>query len=125
MDIKAIDLWTAIQKKDGWPTACFADGIYLSVEGSKIVVEIMKVLRDADREPSLHWKSLPTEFEQTPFVFTSPCIQNPDGVNRNRHKSLEHLDEGDRELDVGGVREPEGKGVQSSNGYHRFKELGF
>ena len=24
----------------------------------------MKVLRDADREPSLHWKSLPTEFEQ-------------------------------------------------------------
>lgn len=23
MDIKAIDLWTAIQKKDGWATACF------------------------------------------------------------------------------------------------------
>ena len=26
--------------------------------------EIMKVLREADWEPSLHWKSLPTEFEQ-------------------------------------------------------------
>ena len=23
MDIKAIDLWTAIQKKDGWATDCF------------------------------------------------------------------------------------------------------
>ena len=31
------------------------------------------------------------------------------------------MDEGDREVDVGGVREPEGKGVQSSNGYHRFE----
>ena len=58
---------------------------------------------------------------KTPFVFTSPCIQNPNRVNRNWHKSLAHLDEGDREVDVGGVREPEGKGVQSSNGYHRFE----
>ncbi|XP_050243911.1 GDSL esterase/lipase CPRD49-like isoform X1 [Quercus robur] len=65
MDIKAIDLWTAIQKKDGWATACFTDGIHFSAEGSKIVVkEIMKVLREADWEPSLHWKSLPIEFEQ-------------------------------------------------------------
>ena len=39
----------------------------------------------------------------------------------NRHKSLGHLDEGDREVDVGGVREPEGKGAQSFNGYHRFE----
>ena len=31
------------------------------------------------------------------------------------------MDEGDREVDVGGVREPEGKGVQSCNGYHRFE----
>ena len=28
------------------------------------MVEVMKFLRDADREPSLHWKSLPNEFEQ-------------------------------------------------------------
>uniref|UniRef100_A0A2N9I6L9 SGNH hydrolase-type esterase domain-containing protein n=1 Tax=Fagus sylvatica TaxID=28930 RepID=A0A2N9I6L9_FAGSY len=65
MDMKAIDLWTALQKKDSWATSCFTDGIHLSAEGSKIVVkEIMKVLREADWEPSLHWKSLPTEFEQ-------------------------------------------------------------
>lgn len=25
--------------------------------------EILKVLREADWEPSLHWKSMPTEFE--------------------------------------------------------------
>ncbi|KAM3689812.1 hypothetical protein ACJW31_09G073900 [Castanea mollissima] len=65
MDIKAIDLWTAIQKKDRWATDCFTDGIHLSSEGSKIVVkEILKVFREADWEPSLLWKSLPTEFEQ-------------------------------------------------------------
>ena len=41
------------------------DGIHISAEGSKIVVkEIMKVLREANWEPSLHWKSLPIEFEQ-------------------------------------------------------------
>ncbi|KAK7836083.1 gdsl esterase/lipase cprd49 [Quercus suber] len=43
----------------------YRDGIHFSAEGSKIVVkEIMKVLREADWEPSLHWKSLPIEFEQ-------------------------------------------------------------
>ena len=31
------------------------------------------------------------------------------------------MDEGDKEVDVGGVREPEGKGVQSFNGYHKFE----
>lgn len=41
------------------------DGIHLSSEGSKIVVkEILKVLKEADWEPSLHWKSMPTEFEE-------------------------------------------------------------
>ncbi|XP_041026186.1 GDSL esterase/lipase CPRD49-like [Juglans microcarpa x Juglans regia] len=65
MDVKGIDLWTALQKKDGWETDCLTDGIHLSAEGSKIVVEeIMNVLREADWEPSLHWKSMPTEFEQ-------------------------------------------------------------
>ncbi|XP_062166823.1 GDSL esterase/lipase WDL1-like [Alnus glutinosa] len=65
MDVKAVDLWTALQKKDGWANAYFTDGIHLSAEGSKVVVkEIMKVLREAEWEPSLHWKSLPAEFEQ-------------------------------------------------------------
>ncbi|KAB1224341.1 GDSL esterase/lipase CPRD49 [Morella rubra] len=64
MDVKGIDLWTTLQENDGWQTACFTDGIHLSAEGSKIVVkEILKVLREADWEPSLHWKSMPTEFE--------------------------------------------------------------
>lgn len=45
------------------------DGIHLSAEGSKIVVEeILKVLREADWKPSLHWKSMPTEFaEDSPY----------------------------------------------------------
>ncbi|XP_059463395.1 GDSL esterase/lipase WDL1-like [Corylus avellana] len=74
MDIKAIDLWTVIQKRDDWLTASFTDGIHLSSEGSKTVVkEIMKVLSEADWEPSLHWKSLPAEFaEDPPYVPVSP-----------------------------------------------------
>ncbi|KAM3737711.1 hypothetical protein ACB098_09G076600 [Castanea mollissima] len=74
LDIKAIDLWTAIQKRDDWLTECFTDGIHLSSEGSKIVVkEIMKVLGEAKWEPSLRWKSLPAEFgEDSPYDPVSP-----------------------------------------------------
>ncbi|CAB4270398.1 unnamed protein product [Prunus armeniaca] len=45
------------------------DGINLSAEGSKIVVEeILKVLREADWKASLHWKSMPLEFaEDSPY----------------------------------------------------------
>lgn len=69
MDLKAIDLWTAIQKRDNWKTTCFTDGIHFSSEGSKVVLEeILKVIEDAEWEPSLHWKSLPTEFAED-----SPC----------------------------------------------------
>ncbi|XP_028075881.1 GDSL esterase/lipase CPRD49-like isoform X3 [Camellia sinensis] len=69
LDVKAVDLWNALQKRDDWLTACFTDGIHLSSEGSKIVVEeILSVLKEADWEPSLHWKSLPTEFsEDSPY----------------------------------------------------------
>lgn len=43
----------------------FSDGIHLSSEGSKIVVEeILKVVKGAEWQPSLHWKSLPTEFAE-------------------------------------------------------------
>ncbi|OVA02689.1 Lipase [Macleaya cordata] len=63
MGLKVVDLWSAIQKRDDWKNACFTDGIHFSSEGSKVVVEeIMKVLKEAEWEPSLHWKSLPTEF---------------------------------------------------------------
>lgn len=46
-----------------------SDGIHLSAEGSKVVVEeIMKVLKEAEWEPSLHWKSMPTEHsEDSPY----------------------------------------------------------
>ncbi|PRQ59431.1 putative SGNH hydrolase-type esterase domain-containing protein [Rosa chinensis] len=65
LDIKVVDLFTAIQKGEN----CFTDGIHLSAEGSKIVAEeILKVLREADWKPSLHWKSMPTEFaEDSPY----------------------------------------------------------
>ncbi|OAY79460.1 GDSL esterase/lipase CPRD49 [Ananas comosus] len=69
MGIKVIDLWTAIQKRDNWDTACFIDGIHFSSEGSEIVVgEILKVIKEAEWEPSLYWKSMPTEFgEDSPY----------------------------------------------------------
>ncbi|KAF6147055.1 hypothetical protein GIB67_036774 [Kingdonia uniflora] len=74
MDLKVVDLWTAIQKQDGWMNACFTtDGIHLTSEGSKIVVEeILKVIKEAEWEPSLHWKSLPIEFgEDSQFDFVA------------------------------------------------------
>ncbi|KAL3521207.1 hypothetical protein ACH5RR_019356 [Cinchona calisaya] len=69
MGIKVVDLWTAIQKREDWQNACFTDGIHLSAEGSKIVVEeILKLLKEAEWMPSLHWKSMPTEFaEDSPY----------------------------------------------------------
>ncbi|PRQ42947.1 putative SGNH hydrolase-type esterase domain-containing protein [Rosa chinensis] len=64
MDIKAVDLFTSMQKRSDWSTVCFTDGIHFSSEGSKIVVEeILKVLEEADWE-RLQWNSLPTEFEE-------------------------------------------------------------
>ncbi|XP_027192078.1 GDSL esterase/lipase CPRD49-like isoform X2 [Cicer arietinum] len=69
MNVKAIDLWSALQQRDDWSNVCFIDGIHLSHEGNKIVVkEILKVLEEADWEPSLHWKSMPNEFaEDSPY----------------------------------------------------------
>ncbi|PON51158.1 Lipase [Parasponia andersonii] len=63
MDVKAIDMWTSIQEKKDWRTTCFTDGIHFSSEASKIILrEILKVLKEADWEPSLHFRSLPAEF---------------------------------------------------------------
>ncbi|GFY83510.1 SGNH hydrolase-type esterase superfamily protein [Actinidia rufa] len=63
MGVKVVDLFTAFQRRDDWLTACFTDGVHLSAEGSKVVVEeVLKVLKEAEWEPCLHWKSMPTEF---------------------------------------------------------------
>ncbi|PON37555.1 Lipase [Parasponia andersonii] len=63
--VKVIDLFTAFQRRDDWMNACFTDGVHLSAEGSKIVVEeILKVLKNTEWKPCLHWKSMPTEFAE-------------------------------------------------------------
>ncbi|KAI3939083.1 hypothetical protein MKX01_001951 [Papaver californicum] len=65
MGLKFVDLWTAIQKMDDWKNTSFTDGVHLSSEGSKVVVEeILKVLKEAEWKPSLHPKSLPAEFRE-------------------------------------------------------------
>jgi hypothetical protein len=50
------------------------DGVHFAPEGSKIVVkEILKVIKEANWEPSLHWKAMPTEFsEDSPYDPVSP-----------------------------------------------------
>ncbi|KAF5199682.1 GDSL esterase/lipase CPRD49 [Thalictrum thalictroides] len=62
--VKAVDLCSAFKARDDWENLCFIfDGVHFSAEGSFILaVEILKVLRDAEWEPSLHWGSMPTEF---------------------------------------------------------------
>ncbi|CAL5404632.1 unnamed protein product [Camellia sinensis] len=95
MGMEVVDLWTAFQRRDDWLTACFTNsnrntgekeeihldkgfkntskrienGVHLAAGGSKVVVEeILKVLKEAEWEPCLHWKSMPTEFsEDSPF----------------------------------------------------------
>lgn len=54
------------------------DGTHFSAEGSKIVAdEILKVLREAKWEPSLHWMSMPVDFgEDSPY---DPVL--PDGTS--------------------------------------------
>ncbi|KAL1321682.1 hypothetical protein HN51_066552 [Arachis hypogaea] len=65
LNIKAIDIWSAIQRRKDWREVCFIDGIHLTAEGSKIVAkEILKVLKEAEWEPSLNWRSMPIEFAE-------------------------------------------------------------
>ncbi|XP_019413294.1 PREDICTED: GDSL esterase/lipase At2g38180-like isoform X7 [Lupinus angustifolius] len=64
LNIKAIDLWSAIQERSDWKDVSFIDGIHFTKEGSKVVSrEILKVLREADWEPSLYWREMPIEFK--------------------------------------------------------------
>ncbi|VFQ81154.1 unnamed protein product [Cuscuta campestris] len=65
MGVMVVDLFTSIQKREDWENACFTDGVHLSEEGSKVVAEeILKALKEAEWTPSLHWKSMPTEFSE-------------------------------------------------------------
>ncbi|KAI4328726.1 hypothetical protein L6164_021059 [Bauhinia variegata] len=94
MNIKGIDLWTALQKRDDWKDVCFMDGIHLSSEGSKIVVkEILKVLKEAEWEPSLHWTLMPAEFaEDSPYDTLGPdgkTTINLSNLINERHKQLD------------------------------------
>ncbi|XP_050382515.1 GDSL esterase/lipase CPRD49-like [Argentina anserina] len=87
MNIKAVDLFTSFQKRKDWETTCFTDGVHFSSEGSKIVAEeILKVLKEADWEPSLQWTSLATEFgEDSPYdpvIDGKPMNVSNDGVAR-------------------------------------------
>ncbi|KAK6778359.1 hypothetical protein RDI58_025077 [Solanum bulbocastanum] len=82
LGIKVIDLWTALQNRDDWLTAHFTDGVHLTAEASKVVVkEILKVVKEANWEPNLHWKSLPNEFAQySPTIFVGPNGNTPVNV---------------------------------------------
>ncbi|KAH6769254.1 SGNH hydrolase-type esterase superfamily protein [Perilla frutescens var. frutescens] len=73
-NIKVINLWTAIQQRGDWATTYLTDGIHFTREGSQIVVrEILKVIKEADWEPSLFWTSMPTEFgEDSPYYMVQP-----------------------------------------------------
>ncbi|OMO97561.1 Lipase, GDSL [Corchorus olitorius] len=65
VDVKCINIWTALQQRDDWKSVSFTDGIHLSSEGSQIVVkEILEALKEAEWKPSLYWGSLPTEFNE-------------------------------------------------------------
>lgn len=87
LEVKVVDLWNAIQKQNDWLNTCFTDGIHFSPVGSNIVVEeILKILREPDWEPHLHWRSLPPEFpEDSPYDYVGP-----DGNTINSSDSTYH-----------------------------------
>ncbi|KAL6574605.1 hypothetical protein OROMI_011890 [Orobanche minor] len=88
LNIKVINLWTALQQREDWATACLKDGIHFSAEGNKIVVkEILKVIKETDWEPSLYWMSMPNEFaEDSPYYIVHPngrtTINVSSGISR-------------------------------------------
>ncbi|WOL18609.1 GDSL esterase/lipase CPRD49 [Canna indica] len=86
MNVKVVNLYNAITQQKDWSTTCFTDdGIHLTHEGSKIVVkEILKVIREADWEPSLHWRSLPTEFGQD-LPYYSVAADERSTINPSDH----------------------------------------
>ncbi|KAL4572381.1 hypothetical protein LXL04_019155 [Taraxacum kok-saghyz] len=64
MNIKAIDLFTLIQKRDDWLTTSFTDGIHFTPVASAVVAnEIRQEIFQADWIPSLHYEHLPNEFD--------------------------------------------------------------
>ncbi|KAL7589151.1 hypothetical protein Lser_V15G39399 [Lactuca serriola] len=64
MNIKAIDLFTLIQQRPDWLTTSFIDGIHFTPAASATVAsEIRLTISQADWTPSLHWESLPDEFD--------------------------------------------------------------
>ncbi|KAI4353355.1 hypothetical protein L6164_002313 [Bauhinia variegata] len=93
MEVKAIDLWTALQNRNDWLDACFVDGIHLSQEGNKIVAkEILKVLREANWEPSLHWKAMRAEFgEDSPY--DSLCSDGKTTINVSEWSFLPNMEQ--------------------------------
>ncbi|KAG2404658.1 GDSL esterase/lipase [Vigna angularis] len=98
MNLKAINLWSAIQAREDWLDVSFTDGVHLSAEGSKVVVkEILRILREADWKTSLHWMSMPTEYaEDSPYYPPTPDgtkTINDHAVGRKTHLvTLEYSD---------------------------------
>ncbi|XP_051130586.1 GDSL esterase/lipase CPRD49-like [Andrographis paniculata] len=85
LNVKVVNLCTAIQQRKDWPTACFSDGIHFSPEGSNIVAkEILKVIQEADWKPSLHWMSMPAEFdEDSPYYMVRRDGKTPSNCSND------------------------------------------
>ncbi|KAL3617514.1 hypothetical protein CASFOL_037835 [Castilleja foliolosa] len=92
LNIKVVNLWTAIQQRKDWAATCLRDGIHLSTEGNKIVTkEILKVIKEANWDPSLYWVSMPNEFgEDSPYYIVHPngktTINVSNGVSQWKRK---------------------------------------
>ncbi|KAG2296365.1 hypothetical protein Bca52824_043034 [Brassica carinata] len=63
------------------------DGIHFTAKASEVVVkEVLKVVKEADWKPCLHWKSLPVEF---PFDFGVPNSLSLSEIELMRNDQLE------------------------------------
>ncbi|KAM7270947.1 hypothetical protein ACFE04_030161 [Oxalis oulophora] len=91
LSVESVDLYTSLKQRDDRMRDCFTDGVHLSSEGSKIVVrEILKILREANWEPSLYWKSLPSEFANViSYSFVGPDGNTMPMVEPEFHEYME------------------------------------
>ncbi|KAJ4762034.1 GDSL esterase/lipase CPRD49 [Rhynchospora pubera] len=65
---RVIDLFNAIQQHHDWAHTLLVDGVHFSPVASDIVAaEIVRVINEADWEPSLSVGDLPTEFEEVVY----------------------------------------------------------
>ncbi|KAJ7558987.1 hypothetical protein O6H91_04G064400 [Diphasiastrum complanatum] len=83
MGAGVVNLWSAIQKKSNWQTECLSDGMHLSAEGGKILLEeLLTVIKSENWVPSLIAEHMRSDFtEPSPYDMIHPYLEAAQSCN--------------------------------------------